>query len=107
MTISGCAFVDCRRQRRLVLQHADVQAEIVAAFEQRAAPGLQALIVEGGEPVKAIDDVAVGEQSAAEMEADKAGGAGNENPHGAARAPDQEGPRPTQSGARAQPLTSR
>src|SRR6478672_7118651 len=54
-------------ERGLLLQHRDMQTEIVAAFEQRAALGLQALVIEGGEPVEAVDDMAVIEEPAAEV----------------------------------------
>ena len=50
-----------------------MQTETVAAFEQRAALGLQALVIERGEPVKAVDDMAVIEEAAAEVKADEAG----------------------------------
>src|SRR5512133_2126002 len=71
----------CGGERGLLLQHRDMQTEIVAAFEQRTAFGLQALVIERSEPVEAVDDMAVIEEPAAEVKADEAGRPGDENPH--------------------------
>ena len=69
------------RERAKILQHRDAPAKAGMARKFSPARLFQADVVIGGHAVVAVDLVAIREQTAAEVETDEAGGAGDENAH--------------------------